>query len=202
MKTFSTLITAITICCGALALTSCQPAPMAEDEAMTPAAEPAEMTSAWEGIDHFIAELHPVAGSGVSGVVHFRATESGVDVSAEIDGLNAGQMHGFHIHEFGDCTAADATSAGGHYNPGDQPHALPPAMPRHAGDLGNVQADDNGHASFQITVDNITLAGSESPIVGRGLIVHGGTDDGSQPTGAAGARLACAVIGIASSDDS
>jgi Cu-Zn family superoxide dismutase len=193
-------VVAVAVSFAAIALVSCQPAPMETEEMATPPAETVQAASAWEGVDQLVATLDPVAESGVAGVVHFRATDSGVEVSAEIDGLNPGQMHGFHIHEFGDCTAADATSAGGHYNPGGDPHALPPAMPRHAGDLGNVQADESGHASFQITVDNITLAGPDNPIVGRGLIVHAGTDDGSQPTGAAGARIACGVIGVAASD--
>ncbi len=148
--------------------------------------------------DRAVAVLHGTEGNpDVHGTVTFTSTDEGVRVVAEVHGLNPNGKHGFHIHEWGDCTAPDATSAGGHYNPEGHPHGLPPQTPRHAGDLGNLQADEDGNAHYDLTVDNITIAGRRNPIIGRSVIVHAGEDDGSQPLGDAGPRIACGVIGIA-----
>ena len=118
-------------------------------------------------------------------------------VVADLEGLNANQKHAFHIHQYGDCSAPDATSAGGHYNPEGHQHGLPDAQNRHAGDLGNVQADADGKAHYEITVSNVSIMGHMNPILGRGVIVHAKVDDGGQPVGNAGARIACGVIGVA-----
>lgn len=148
-------------------------------------------------LDRAVAVLHPTEGNDVSGTVHFEQTGGNVTINAEVHGLEPNSQHGFHIHEYGDCTAADGTSAGGHYNPEGHAHALPNGETRHAGDLGNLEANDEGVATLELTVDNITIAGHENPILGRGMIVHAQEDDGGQPTGNAGARLGCAVIGVA-----
>ena len=93
-------------------------------------------------------------------------------------------------------------SAGGHYNPEKHPHALPDTTEkRHAGDLGNLQADSNGKVHHEITVKNVTIAGTKNPIIGRGVIVHAKVDDGGQPVGNAGPRIACGVIGVANPAD-
>jgi Cu-Zn family superoxide dismutase len=179
----------------------------AAPDAASPATKPAANQPAadapviWKDLNHVVAKLRPAAGSQVAGVVHFRGASGGVRVTAEIDGLDPGRSHGFHIHEFGDCTAEDASSAGGHYNPEGQQHGLPPTTPRHAGDLGNLRADENGHANFELLLDTITIAGGRNPVLGRGMIVHEAEDDGSQPTGAAGQEVACGVIGIASAGE-
>jgi Cu-Zn family superoxide dismutase len=145
-----------------------------------------------------VAVLHPTKGNQAIGTVHFQAVEGAkVRVTATVEGLAPNSVHAIHIHEFGDCTAPDATSAGGHYNPEGHPHALPDKKERHAGDLGNLQADAQGKATLNLTVDNITINGSKNPIVGRGVIVHEKMDDGSQPVGNAGGRIACGVIGFA-----
>jgi Cu-Zn family superoxide dismutase len=120
-----------------------------------------------------------------------------VKVVADLEGLNPGQKHAFHIHQNGDCTSSDGMSAGGHYNPEGHQHGLPEAEKRHAGDLGNVQADNDGKAHYEIRVANISISGPMNPILGRGVIVHAKVDDGSQPVGNAGARIACGVIGAA-----
>src|SRR5271169_5710736 len=83
-----------------------------------------------------IAVLHPASGSQVTGTVTFTAAGDSVQVVADVTGLTPGK-HGFHIHEFGDCSAADASSAGGHFNPMKKPHGAPDAAERHAGDMGN-----------------------------------------------------------------
>lgn len=143
-----------------------------------------------------IAVLHPTEGNKVHGVVTFAKEGDGIRVVADISGLSPGK-HGFHVHEYGDCSAPDATSAGGHFNPEHMPHAGPMAEKRHVGDLGNVEADGNGHARYDRVDQLLTFAGPNS-IIGRGVIVHAKADDlSSQPTGAAGPRVACGVIGIA-----
>jgi Cu-Zn family superoxide dismutase len=143
-----------------------------------------------------VAVLHPTEGNDVQGIVKFTEVAGGVEVVADIDGLTPGR-HGFHIHEFGDCSALDATSAGGHFNPLDMEHGAPTDEQRHLGDLGNITADNEGHAHFEWTDGMLALNGPNS-IIGRAVIVHAGEDDlQTQPTGNAGPRVACGVIGIA-----
>jgi Cu-Zn family superoxide dismutase len=144
-----------------------------------------------------MAVLQPTANSKCHGVVHFTQEGDSVKVVADLEGLNPSQKHAFHIHQFGDCSGADGMSAGGHYNPEGHQHGLPDSPSHHAGDLGNVQADADGKAHYEITISNVTIAGSKNPILGRGVIVHAKVDDGGQPVGNAGARIACGVIGAA-----
>jgi len=142
------------------------------------------------------AVLHPSSASHVTGTVTFTKTDDGVRVVADVEGLTPGE-HGFHVHEFGDCSAADATSAGPHYNPGKHQHAGPEAEMRHQGDLGNLTADASGKAHYERVDKELKLSGEHS-VVGRSVIVHEKADDlKTQPTGNAGARVACGVIGLA-----
>jgi Cu-Zn family superoxide dismutase len=121
-----------------------------------------------------------------------------VQIVAEISGLKAKARHAFHIHEFGDVTGADGKTAGAHYNPEGHQHAGPDAAMRHAGDLGNVEADAKGRARYEKTLTGITIAGAKNPIVGRSVVIHAGEDDlTSQPSGNAGDRIGVGVIGIA-----
>ncbi len=151
-------------------------------------------------IDRMIAVLKPTEGNEVRGTVAFTRADDGVRIVVDLTGLSPG-LHAFHIHEFGDCCAPDAASAGGHFNPEGQPHGGPDAAERHAGDLGNIVADETGHAQLDRTDSGITLDGDES-ILGRSVIVHAGPDDfWTQPTGNAGARVACGVIGLARPGD-
>lgn len=146
-----------------------------------------------------VAVVHPTENGEATGSVTFTKTENGVRVQGEFSGLAEGK-HGFHIHQYGDCRAADGTSAGGHYNPADNPHAGPDAESRHVGDMGNLEADADGNATIDYVDSVIELNGPNS-IMGHGLIIHGGEDDlESQPTGAAGPRMACGVIGVANPD--
>jgi Cu-Zn family superoxide dismutase len=140
-----------------------------------------------------IAKLKPTQGNKVEGTVTFYEAAKGLRVVAHITGLTPGE-HGFHVHEHGDCSAPDASSAGGHFNPTSVPHGAPGAEQHHIGDLGNVNADAEGHVHLDKVFPFLTVAG-ENSIVGRGLIVHAGRDDlTSQPTGDAGGRVACGVI--------
>ncbi len=153
------------------------------------------------GVKSAVAEINSTAGNNVSGTVRFQRAGNKVKVTAAISGLTPNGKHGFHIHQFGDCRSGDGKSAGGHYNPGGHSHAGPDDDVRHAGDLGNLAADENGNASYEKMVDNITIAGKKNPVLGRGIIIHAGTDDlESQPAGAAGARIGCGVIGIVKSE--
>ena len=142
-----------------------------------------------------VCVLHPTEGNEVTGTVTFTQSGAGVLIVADVEGLTPGK-HGFHVHQYGDCSSLDATSAGGHFNPDDQQHGAPDGEMRHVGDLGNLEADQNGRATYERVDSSISLSGEHS-IIGRAIIVHAGEDDlTSQPTGDAGARVACGVIGI------
>jgi len=142
-----------------------------------------------------VARLEPTQGNNTRGTVRFTSESGGVRVTAEVTGLTPGD-HGFHIHEHGDCSAPDATSAGGHFDPTNQPHAAPDAEARHIGDLGNLKADSNGRAQLNYLDSKLTMSGPNS-IIGRAVIVHADRDDlKTQPTGDAGARLACGRIDL------
>ena len=142
-----------------------------------------------------IAMLAPTEGNTASGVVEFRQDGDTMLVSIRIDGLEPYASHGLHIHEIGDCRAPDASSAGGHFNPRGSEHGGPHSPTRHAGDLGNIQADSSGPAQAEIEVSGISLGTGEESIIGRSVIVHSGPDDlVSQPSGNAGARIACGLI--------
>src|SRR5215471_10411564 len=144
-----------------------------------------------------ISVLHPTAGNKVTGTVTFAPAADGVKIHAEIAGLTPGK-HGFHIHEFGDCSAADASSAGAHFNPTNQPHAGPDAASRHEGDMGNVEADASGNAKLDYVDHQISLANDAKSAIGRSVVVHAKPDDlKTQPSGDSGARIACGVIGWA-----
>jgi Cu-Zn family superoxide dismutase len=143
-----------------------------------------------------IALLSPAKDKTVKGVVTFTQTDNGVKVYAHLEGLTPGK-HGFHVHEFGDCSAPDLTSAGGHFNPTQMAHGAPTDHTRHSGDLGNIVADDKGMATLEWVDPMMRLSGPNS-IIGRAVIVHAKEDDlKTQPTGNAGPREACGVIGIA-----
>ena len=147
-----------------------------------------------------VAVLTPTAGNEASGTIRFTPMDGGLQVEGRIEGLTPGSKHGFHVHEYGDVSAEDGTACGGHFNPEGHDHALPDGEgPRHAGDLGNVTADDAGVAEVDVYAEGLCLGGSGPghDVLGRGLIVHADEDDGGQPTGNAGARIAQAVIGVA-----
>jgi Cu-Zn family superoxide dismutase len=159
-------------------------------QAQTPAEKPSAPLKA-------VTVLHPTAGNKVSGTVTLTEEADGVKVQAEITGLTPGN-HGFHVHEFGDCSAADAASAGAHFNPTKKPHAGPDTPERHVGDMGNIQADASGKAKLEYVDHQISLTNDERSAIGRSVVVHAKPDDlKSQPAGDSGARVACGVIGRA-----
>lgn len=152
------------------------------------------------------AALEPVAGSSVSGTVTFAQLDDHMQIEAVVNGLPSGP-HGLHLHENGDCSAVDASSAGGHFSPEEDPHGAPSDAPgqHHAGDLGNLTAGANGRGELEIEDPELTLVG-EFGVVGKAVIVHAEADDlSSQPSGDAGSRIACGVIewgsNLAAADD-
>lgn len=142
------------------------------------------------------ATLQARSDSKVGGRLAFVATGGGVHITGRITGLKPDSIHGFHIHEHGNCSAPDANSAGGHFNPQNQPHGQPAQGPRHAGDLPNQHANDQGVATVDVTAHDIVLGtGGANDVLGGAIIVHAQPDDyTSQPSGNAGARVACGVI--------
>lgn len=141
------------------------------------------------------AHLQPTENNQASGTVTFTEEEGGVRINASLQGLKR-QRHGFHIHEFGDCSAPDASSAGGHFNPDGSPHGGPDNPPgkRHVGDLGNIEGGLDGTGNYNSIDRVIQLRGPQS-IIGKAVVIHAQEDDlQTEPTGAAGDRLACGVI--------
>jgi Cu-Zn family superoxide dismutase len=142
-----------------------------------------------------VADLKPTQGNKVKGTVTFtrQPDGNGVRIAADISGLTPGK-HGFHLHEKGDCSAPDAKSAGGHFNPTHMAHGAPTAMPHHDGDFGNIIADKTGHAKFEMVDHDLSFEGDNS-VIGHAVIVHAKADDlKSQPSGAAGDRVSCGVV--------
>jgi superoxide dismutase, Cu-Zn family len=138
------------------------------------------------------AKLEPKSGSNVSGTITFTKMGDQVHVAGDIENLTPGK-HGFHIHEKGDCSAPDAASAGGHFNPTHQHHGGPTTAEHHTGDLGNIEPDASGKVHFDWT-GKMSLSGSDS-IIGKSVVVHEKADDlKTDPAGNSGARIACGVI--------
>jgi len=129
-----------------------------------------------------------------AGTVTFTQDGDKVKIHADLTGLKPGK-HGIHIHEKGDMAAPDLMSTGGHYNPDKHVHGGPTTSPVHAGDFGNITADDSGKATLDLTVDDISVGGAKNDVVGKALIIHAKEDDlSSQPSGNAGARIGGGVI--------
>ena len=141
------------------------------------------------------AQLQPTKGNKTFGEATFEQAGDKVRVIVFAQGLKPNAEHGFHIHEAGDCSSGDGMSAKGHFNPHGKPHGDPKSAERHAGDLPSLKSDKGGRAKLDATVDAISIGQGAGNIVGRGLIIHADPDDyKTQPTGNAGARIACGVI--------
>lgn len=163
--------------------------------ALTAAALLAACQSTPDPAPRATAALQPTKGNKAFGEATFEQAGDKVRVIVFAQGLRPDAEHGFHIHEAGDCSSGDGMSAKGHFNPHGKPHGDPKSAERHAGDLPSLKAGKDGRARLDVTVDAITLGVGAASIVGRGLIIHADPDDyKTQPTGNAGARLACGVI--------
>lgn len=184
----------------AVAFVGCQPEPeeppMEQEQpaaSAVPDHPPATETGATAA-----AQLQPGdSGAGISGTVRFTQESGGVRVQADLSGLSPGK-HGFHVHENGQCTPP-FESAGDHLNPYNLEHGCPPAELRHLGDLGNVEAGEDGTATFDQVIDKISLVDPGHQVAGKAVILHQGEDDcTTQPAGDSGARIACGVIEMTS----
>ena len=160
---------------AALLLAACQTAPV----------EPARAT----------AQLQPTKGNKTFGEATFEEVGGKVRAIIYVQGLKPGQQHGLHIHEAGDCSSGDGMSAKGHFDPYKKPHGPHTSAERHAGDLPAIAGGNDGRGKVDVELDVITVSAGPASIVGRAVIVHADPDDyKTQPTGNAGARLACGVI--------
>ena len=142
-----------------------------------------------------MATLDPTSGSTAKGVVHFTDVGDGnVEVVVDLTGVPPG-VHGFHIHEKGDC-GNNAMNAGGHFNPTGMIHGAPDAVSHHAGDFGNVTAEANGEVHTRFTTHSISLKANDTTnAVGHAVVLHANPDDlTSQPAGNAGPRIACGIV--------
>jgi len=141
-----------------------------------------------------LAVLEPTAGNSARGTVAFEQRGDKVFIDAKLFGLAPGG-HGFHIHEKGDCSSSDGTSAGGHFNPTAKPHGNPSSAEHHAGDMPALVADPLGNSTLQAELAPMSVGGGAADIVGKAVIVHKDVDDfTTQPAGNSGARVACGVI--------
>jgi len=139
------------------------------------------------------ADLKSAKGQNVSGKLEFTQEGNGVHIVGQVHHLSPGK-HGIHVHEKADLSAPDLTSAGGHFNPTKEEHGGPGGEHHHAGDFGNITADEKGDATVDIAIAGLSLTGANT-IVGHSIIIHGGVDDlKSQPSGNSGPRVAGGVI--------
>ncbi len=141
------------------------------------------------------ANLVPTKSGSAVGTANFYQVGGKVRMVANVSGLVPGREHGFHVHEAGDCSSGDGMSAKGHFNAMGKPHGHYSSAERHTGDMPALKADASGKATLEADLDLMTVTPGPASIVGRGLIVHADPDDyKTQPTGNAGARIACGVI--------
>jgi Cu-Zn family superoxide dismutase len=142
-----------------------------------------------------LAHIDPKSGSSLSGLATFQEVQGGVLVEIHVENTPPG-WHAVHVHEKGDCSAADGSSAGGHFNPAALNHGSPHAVgAHHAGDLGNMEVTADGKGHHVILMPDLTVASGPNSVVGRSIVVHAGVDDlVTQPTGNAGGRIGCGVI--------
>jgi Cu-Zn family superoxide dismutase len=152
------------------------------------ATEPAQGTEA-------VAHIEPTEGNTVTGTATFRAAGGSVTMELVVENAPPGE-HAFHLHQIGDCSAPDGSSAGGHWNPTGEDHGAWGTAPFHLGDVGNLEVGEDGRGTIRLTTDLWSVrTGADNDVVGRAVIVHAGVDDfTTQPTGAAGGRIGCGVI--------
>lgn len=142
------------------------------------------------------ASIEAKSGAKLAGEVTFSITAKDVTVKVAVTGAPPGE-HAVHLHEKGDCSAPDGNSAGGHWNPGNDPHGRWTKEHHHLGDIGNMTVGDDGKGEVTLTTDKWTVgSGHPNDVVGKSVIVHEKRDDfTSQPSGNAGGRIGCAVLG-------
>ena len=209
----STLSTTVLLL-GALA---CGSSTASSEPAASPEAPPAEATAAeasseppapdapvegaatsTDGARKLEVPLQAKSGSTLAGSATLTETAEGVKVELSVENVPPG-VHGAHVHEKGDCSAPDGSSAGGHFNPSSHPHALHTTDPRHLGDLGNINVAADGTGKIEILAPGANLKDADPhSFLGKAIIIHEKKDDGGQPSGNAGGRIGCAEIKAAS----
>ena len=195
-----TALTPVLLAASVLALSACSSssptkstAPAESTTTATPSAPAAKSTAKSATVN-----LASASGSLVSGKLTVVPMGNGVHLTGEVGGLSPGSTHAIHIHEKGDCSAADASSAGGHFNPAAQPHGKVGSGAHHGGDMDNLVANAEGVAQVNAHAEGVTLGGgAANDVAGKAVIVHAAADDyRTQPTGNAGGRVACGVITV------
>jgi superoxide dismutase, Cu-Zn family len=143
-----------------------------------------------------MVELAPTTGHTASGTLTLAAEDDGVRLTGSLRGLPPNGEFGFHIHEKGDCSAPDASSAGEHFNPTNVAHGNPQGAAHHAGDMLNAKSDAQGAAQVDTVANSVSLgSGLPNDVRGKAIVLHEKADDyASQPAGNSGARIACGVI--------
>jgi len=185
------------LCAASALLFGCGPrdkSPVAADAPGTPSAPaPAETPPPPSGAT---VQLAPTQGHNASGTLALAAEGDSVRVTGSLQGLSPNGEFGFHIHENGDCSAPDASSAGAHFNPANAQHGDPQGAMHHAGDMLNAKSDAQGTATVDAVASGVSLgSGQPNDVRGKAVVLHEKADDyASQPAGNSGARIACGVI--------
>lgn len=156
----------------------------------------AQTPGSGDSVNSIKVDLLAKSGSSVGGFLVFSSTDEGVLIKGQVSGLGSKGMHGFHVHETGDCSSADAKSAGGHFNPTGHKHGSPGHKNSHLGDLGNIKANVKRMSTISVLAKGASLEpGAKNSFLGRAVIIHAVSDDlKTQPSGNAGKRIGCAVI--------
>ena len=175
-------VSLVLITVAAIGISGCKSAP--KHEALAAAPQGAQKTG------DVTVQIQPKSGSKVTGALILSDTDKGLHIVGDLTGLSKGK-HGIHVHEKGDCSAADASSAGSHFGMAGQTHGAPGKHESHTGDLGNIKAGKNGEAKIDETFPGLTLAA----VSGRSIVVHAKKDDyKTQPAGASGDKVGCGEI--------
>ncbi len=183
-------------CAVALVLAACgreSSPPASQAPAQTPPDAAPTVSPAQAGAT---VELAPTQGHSATGTLSLIPDGTGVRLSGSMQGLPPDGEFGFHIHEKGDCSAPDASSAGAHFNPENAPHGNPGGSAHHAGDMLNLKSDAQGMGTVDALANGVTLAtGQPNDVLGKAVVLHAKPDDyTTQPSGNSGDRIACGVI--------
>jgi Cu/Zn superoxide dismutase len=156
----------------------------------------AEKATPAESAAEAVAQIAPTQGNTVTGALALAQSPEGVHITGSIQGLKPDAEFGFHVHEKGDCTAPDGSSAGGHFNPTQAQHGNPTGATHHAGDMLNIKSNGEGVAQVDVTAAGTSLHGDPgTDVMGKAIVVHESPDDyTTQPSGNSGKRVACGVI--------
>ncbi|MBL3658365.1 superoxide dismutase family protein [Fulvivirga sediminis] len=185
----------------AVSVIACSPGSKDKDSGNMDSMEEKEDTGMTETVTEDVemkaatAMIEAKSDSEITGTATFTETPDGIAFEINVENAEPGE-HAVHIHEKGDCSAADGKSAGGHWNPTGVDHGKRGSETFHKGDIGNMTVGEDGKGSLSIVAEDWTIGGEiDSNVVGKAVIIHAGADDfTSQPSGAAGARIGCGVI--------